>query len=157
MQDAPLPYEVVFIETLGIQVEKLGFPRIAGRILGLLALSDAPLHLDDIATRLQVSRASVSTNTRLLLGVQLIEEVGIPGDRRIYFRFHPKAFEGRLPLLLGRLELIGAWIQQGMSMIPPERKSVQQRFAQALEFQQFMTNELQGALERWRRRHQEGA
>ena len=53
-----------FVERLGRFFEAEGAPRTAGRILGLMLLTPGELALDEIAERLQVSKASVSTNAR---------------------------------------------------------------------------------------------
>lgn len=75
-----------FIERMGFAAEEDRMPRIAGRILALLLMEEAPMSLDDIATRLRVSRASVSTNARLLQGVGVIERVSQPDSRRDHFQ-----------------------------------------------------------------------
>lgn len=75
-----------FIERMGLASEGDGMPRISGRILGLLLLEGGPLGFEEIAERLQVSRGSVSTNTRLLEQRGIIERVTRPGDRRDYFQ-----------------------------------------------------------------------
>src|SRR5579883_1380571 len=92
--DRPLPESLArFVEGLGLYFEEFGLPRIGGRLLGLLMVTDRPLALDEIARRLLVSRASVSTNARLVLAARLGERVGIPGDRRDYYAFSPRAWD----------------------------------------------------------------
>lgn len=75
-----------FIERMGFAAEEDRLPRIAGRMLALLLVAEAPLSLDDIASRLQVSRASVSTNARLLQSQGVIDRVLQPGSRRDHFQ-----------------------------------------------------------------------
>ena len=55
-----------FVETLGLIAQAEGMPRIAGRILGHLVLADEALSLSEIAEALDISKASASTNLRLL-------------------------------------------------------------------------------------------
>lgn len=74
-----------FVERLGLQVESEGFPRIAGRMIGYLLLQDEPSSLDELAEKLQVSKASVSTNARALELRGLVERRSVPGDRRDYY------------------------------------------------------------------------
>ena len=57
---------VDFIERMGLALESDGLPRIAGRIFGLLLVSEDARSLDDLAAELRVSKGSVSTNARLL-------------------------------------------------------------------------------------------
>lgn len=75
-----------FVEQMGILGEDGRMPRIAGRLFGLFLVETKPLSLRELADRLKVSRASVSTNTRLLAASGMIERVSIPGDRQDYYR-----------------------------------------------------------------------
>lgn len=77
-----------FIEGMGLALEEDRLPRIAGRLVGLLILSPQPLRFDHLAERLRVSRGSISTNTRLLENMGVIERVTRPGDRRDYFQIN---------------------------------------------------------------------
>ncbi|MCW5716729.1 MAG: MarR family transcriptional regulator [Bauldia sp.] len=76
-----------FVEQMGILGEDGRMPRIAGRLFGLFLVETRPLSLRDLADRLRVSKASVSTNTRLLAAAGMIERVSMPGDRQDYYRF----------------------------------------------------------------------
>jgi DNA-binding transcriptional regulator GbsR (MarR family) len=78
-----------FIEQLGLLLEAERFPRIAGRILGLLLATPEALSLDEIADALDVTKPSVSTNARLLEDKGIIERIGLPGDRRDHYRAAP--------------------------------------------------------------------
>ena len=78
-----------YVERMGLIWEAEGLPRIAGRILGFLALQDAPCTLDDIAGALRVSKASVSNDARRLEQLHLVERAGRPGDRRDYYQVAP--------------------------------------------------------------------
>ena len=75
------------IEDFGLYFEQYGLQRILGRIYGLLLITDVPvLGLDDMAQQLSISKASASTSARQLQAFTLIEKVGLPGDRRDYYR-----------------------------------------------------------------------
>lgn len=65
--------------------QRLGLPRSSGQIFGLLYLSPSALSLDEIAEALGLSKASVSTGTRQLLGWHAIRQVWKPGDRKDYY------------------------------------------------------------------------
>ena len=70
-----------------------GYPRIAGRIYGLLLLSPDGLSLDDLTDQLGVSKASASTNARLLDQRGVVERYHHPADRRDYYRVYQDHFE----------------------------------------------------------------
>jgi predicted transcriptional regulator len=80
---------LAFAEKTGLFFEDDGYPRISGRIFGLLLMSEAPRSINDIASRLRVSKASVSTDARLLERWEIVERVSHPGDRRVYYRIVP--------------------------------------------------------------------
>lgn len=73
-----------FVERMGLVAEGEGLPRIAGRIMGLI--EGGPLSFAELAQRLEVSRASISTNTRFLERLGVIERVAQRGERRDYFQ-----------------------------------------------------------------------
>ena len=75
-----------FIEDFGLALASQGLSRIAGRLLGLILLLDEGGDLDYLAHELHVSRASISTNTRLLESIGAIERQSVPGRRRIVYR-----------------------------------------------------------------------
>lgn len=70
-----------------------GYPRIAGRIYGLLLLSPDGLSLDDLTDQLGVSKASASTNARLLEQRGIVERYHHQSDRRDYYRVYMDHFE----------------------------------------------------------------
>src|SRR5690554_563641 len=75
-----------FVERMGLVAEGDGLPRIAGRIMGLMVIEGGPLSFAELAQRLEVSRASISTNTRFLERLGVIERVAQRGERRDYFQ-----------------------------------------------------------------------
>jgi DNA-binding transcriptional regulator GbsR (MarR family) len=75
-----------FIERLGRLAEGEGLPRIAGRMMGLLMIAGAPLSIDELADQLEVSRASISTNGRLLESLAIAARTTKAGDRRDYLQ-----------------------------------------------------------------------
>lgn len=80
--------ETHFIEDIGLYFERLGLPRMAGRILGVLLISDPPAQsITEIGEKLSASKSSISIMSRLLLEAGLIEKVPSPLPRRDYFRF----------------------------------------------------------------------
>lgn len=75
-----------FIEAMGLVYQGDGLPRIAGRILGLLTIKDCHFSLQELADLLEVSRGSISTNTRLLEQFGMIERIAKPGDRQGFYQ-----------------------------------------------------------------------
>ena len=75
-----------FVEALGMILQGEGMPRIAGRLLGVFILSGSTHSFAELSDMLEVSRGSISTNTRLLEDLGIIERVARRGERQDYFR-----------------------------------------------------------------------
>ena len=69
-----------FVERMGLVTQADGLPRIAGRIMGLMIVHGGSFGFTELTERLSVSRASISTNTRLLEDLGVIERTAMPGD-----------------------------------------------------------------------------
>lgn len=82
-----------FVESLGLILQADGFPRIAGRLLGVFVLRGGPLSFQELCETLQVSRGSVSTNTRLLESLGAVERVAMPGERQDFFKLSDAPYE----------------------------------------------------------------
>jgi DNA-binding transcriptional regulator GbsR (MarR family) len=148
--------ELEFIERMGRALEAEGMPRIAGRLFGLLLLRDGPFSLDELATGLQVSRASISTNGRLLERSGIAERTGLPGDRRDYYCLAPDApdrvFEAARTRTRGMRELL----ETSAAALPPGLERGRERLEGMAALYGFFEGEMSSMLERWRARGLEG-
>lgn len=106
-----------YVERLAVAMEADGLPRIAGRIFGLLLLSEEPLSLDAIAERIGASKASASVNTRLLEHHGVIEQVGRPGDRRDYYQSVSNLFVRTMERRLAKWERFHAIMNEGVETL----------------------------------------
>lgn len=113
-------YVAEFCERAGLICERDGLPRIAGRILGLLLLSPAPLSLETMAERLGVSRASVSTDTRRLEQRGVLRRTSRPGDRRDYYVLAPDHHLQGLAGQLGTLREFLGLLDEACHHAPPD-------------------------------------
>lgn len=71
--------------------------KAGGQIYALLFLSDEPLSLDEISSRLAISKSNVSINIRLLEDFNLVRKVWVKGSRKDYYaaeRVYPKKILG---------------------------------------------------------------
>lgn len=76
-----------YAEDVGLLFELTGSNRMAGRVWGMMVIApEDELSSSDLAERLRASAGSISTATRLLIGMGLLEPVRRPGDRKSYFR-----------------------------------------------------------------------
>ena len=81
----PLERQVVAVFVDGVRV--LGLPRSIGEIYGLLFISRAPLSLDDLVLRLNISKGSASQGLRMLKSLGAVREANGNGgaERRTYY------------------------------------------------------------------------
>lgn len=141
-----------FVEHMGLHFESLGIARIGGRILGLMLLAERPLMLDEIAELLLVSRASVSTNTRAFLHLGLLAQHSIPGDRRRYYAFNPKAWDFRLGIMLSHAHELGRLTTEGIAAATGPVSRARLQGAQA--FARFLEEQAQRVAGGWRERNE---
>lgn len=123
-----------FIERMGQLFERDGLARIAGRIFGRLLLAVGPMSLDDLVSGLQVSKASVSTNTRLLDRLGMVERLTFPGDRRDYYEVSEGVHERMLELRLQRFQATRELLGEGLRTEAAEDPQVRRRLEQFGEF-----------------------
>ena len=70
---------------LGRLARFVGFNEVMGRLYGTLLMSPEPLSLDDLASRLKISKGSVSMNMRALERWGMAVEVWVRGERKKYY------------------------------------------------------------------------
>ena len=73
------------LEGLGQLADYFGYNKVMGKMYGALLLSPRPMSLDDMVEHLDVSKASVSMNMRMLENMGIVREVWVRGDRRKYY------------------------------------------------------------------------
>lgn len=62
-----------------------GFSEVMGRLYGTLLMNPDPLSLDDLVSRLRISKGSVSMNMRALERWGMAKEVWVRGERKKYY------------------------------------------------------------------------
>lgn len=141
-----------FIERMGLAAEAEGLPRIAARLFAFMLIDGGPRTADEIAERLQVSRGSVSTNTRLLERRGAIERFTKPGDRQHYFRITDDPFGRKfdqLPEHARRFRLI---VADALESLPDSMIEARKRLAEAEDFCRFAVEISESNLRAWRER-----
>jgi DNA-binding transcriptional regulator GbsR (MarR family) len=137
-----------FIESMGMYFESYGIPRIGGRILGLLLVAHEPLSAERIASILKASRASISTNFRLLLTSGFAEKVTYPGDRTTYFVFPKMGLARVLEIEIQGVSAMKQLIAQGLNALPAD-DSARTRMQEMVNWTDFLIGLYQKALTDW--------
>ena len=143
-----------FVEDISLYFEQMGLPRMAGRVLGVLLICDPPAQsLADLGELLQASKSSISTNTRLLTEMGLIERAASPVPRQVYFQFKPG---GWLVFIRQRLKLWASLHQiaeQGLELLQERDPALRERLQEAHDMFSMIEEELPALLERVEKRH----
>ncbi|MBU0554004.1 HTH domain-containing protein [Myxococcota bacterium] len=82
-----------FIETWGAMGALWGINRSMARIHALLITQEAPLSLDEISERLQISRGNASMSLKDLRAWGVIQRVHINGERKDFYVTAPDMWE----------------------------------------------------------------
>ena len=143
-----------FIEDFGLLFEESGHPRMAGRILGCLLISDPPhLPTTELAEILQASKGSLSTMTRFLLQMGLIERVGLPGRRRDYFQIKFGAWTQLVRHAVYELSALRKLAERGLELMEAQDSELKQRLQEARDLFSYMEREYPLLIERWEKEH----
>ncbi len=145
-----------FIERMGLEAEADGLPRISGRVLAYLIVSSTPVSLKEAAERLQVSRASVSTNCRLLEQLGGAHRVTVPGDRKDYYTLAAGFQERFMDATRNRLERKVNLAREALEELGDDQGVARERMTEWLAFHDFILNEVDGLAERWKNRRSDG-
>lgn len=116
----------------------LSLPRSLGEIYGLLYSSEEPLAFDDLVTRLELSKGSVSEGLRLLRSLGAVTLVPVPDSRKDHFTAETSLRRLAGGYLRDRIE---PYLRGGESRIESLRR-VREDDQQPSEFQQKRINQL---------------
>ncbi len=118
------PLRTDFIETAGLTAQADGLPRIAGRVFGLLIYDGDLVSFGDLASKLQVSRASISTSIRILEERGLVKRMTKPGERGDFFQLAPNPYATMLEGIQKRHRATQANIVETIQSLPKDASAV---------------------------------
>lgn len=150
MSSPNLSTERDFVERLGLLVEAEGLPRIAGRLLGYVLTHRGPFHADDLRRGLKVSHGSVSSNTRLLERIGILERVSFAGDRKSYFQLTADPFARLLDGSLERARRIQDLVTTTRVEIGSTNPQARKNLAAMERFYRMATRLTEDLLDQWR-------
>ncbi len=157
MNDARHLEEKNFVEEVGMFFEQTGLPRMAGRILGWLMISNPPHQTTgELAEALLASKGSISTMTRLLIRIGLIERLSLPGQRRDYFRIKGGAWHQTLKESLVQITAFRQFAERGLELIEDKAHFNRQWLEEMRHMYIFFEREFPALLERWEQERKGG-
>jgi DNA-binding transcriptional regulator GbsR (MarR family) len=144
-----------FIEKVGLTFEQLGLPRMGGRIIGWLLISESPqATMGELAEALQASKSSISSVTRLLIQVNLIEIVSVPGIRRDYFRIRDDAWTNALKDRFTQAAIFRQLAEEGIFLLKDFPAKQKQRLQEMHLMYTFLEREIPKLIEHWKKERQ---
>jgi DNA-binding transcriptional regulator GbsR (MarR family) len=127
-----------FVEEQGLLWESCGMARMVGRIIGwLLICQPAEQTAAQIADALAASKGSISTNTRVLLQLGILERVSEPGKRATFFRVAEGACARFALGEHARIALLREGAERGLSLLegaPSEQRARLEEFRDLFAF-----------------------
>jgi DNA-binding transcriptional regulator GbsR (MarR family) len=148
----PTREELAFVEQTGILFEEMGVPRMAGRIVGRLLIAEPPIQSSAQLMRyLRASKGSISTMTRLLIQLGLLERVGVPGERIDHFQLRPDGWERLTLERVRRTTDIRGLMERGLELRVASKPEVHRRMLEVRDFFGFVERELRVLLEQYGR------
>ncbi|MFL7811641.1 MAG: GbsR/MarR family transcriptional regulator [Anaerolineae bacterium] len=138
-----------FIEDISLYFEQMGLPRMAGRVLGVLLISDPPEQsLNDLTEVLQASKSSMSTTARLLSEMGLIERVSSAKPREAAFRFKPGGWVVFMRMRLRLMASLHEIAERGLELLKDEPPAIRARLQEAHDMFSQIEEELPALLRR---------
>lgn len=139
-----------FVEHFGEFFARAGHQRIAGRVLGWLLICDPPHQsADDLRRVTRASKASVSITLRLLAAADLVERIGVPGQRRAYYRVRPGAWSTDLRRKVDQITGARRLAEEGLALLADATPERRRRLEEMRELYAFFEREFPGLIERW--------
>ena len=144
-----------FVEEIGLVFDRSGLTRMAGRILGWLLICDPPHQsMGEIADVLRASKGSISSMTRFLIQVGLVERVSLPGERRDYFRIRSNAWVELMQAKMAEITHLRRLAEQGLELLDSDDPARRERLENMRDTYLFLEAEFPALLQRWQDRVQ---
>ncbi len=155
MNDGRQVEEKKFVEEFGIFFEQQGLPRMAGRILGWLLISDPPHQTtSELSEALLASKGSISTTTRLLIRIGMIERISLPGQRRDCFHIKPGAWHQLTKETMSQTTAARQLVERGLELMKDKPRLNRQALEEMHAIYSFFERELPPLLERWEQKQE---
>jgi len=139
-----------FIEDVGILYGEMGFPRMAGRVFGWLLVCDPPYQsAEQLATIVEASKGSISSMTRLLIQMGMVERIGIPGRRDTYYRIRSGSWSELMKNHLANLTALRKLAERGLDLMADRAHESRQRLQALRDFHAFLEQEIPSLLDRY--------
>lgn len=138
-----------FIDRLGHYFEEQGTSRSAGQIFAWMLISEEPQSLDDLAEALQISKGSASLGTRMWETTGFIERVSIPGDRKTYYRVHPRVSERLTEAAIVKYRELVEILEEAIEQVGDDRPNAKAKLDAFADIFRFLTKKIPEVIDEW--------
>jgi len=142
--------KLAYVEQSGLLLEKFGLTRMAGRVFGLLSVSDSEaLSFDEIREVLGASKGSISSTVKLLQQVNFVEAVSFPGDRKTYFRMNALNIGDMLKLRIQTFGALSSHLKKAHDLKEQKEDSLSQWLVETATFYSWIQSEISQVIDKW--------
>jgi DNA-binding transcriptional regulator GbsR (MarR family) len=142
--------EKQFIEEFALYFEQSGFPRMPGRVLGWLLISDPPHQsMNQLVEILHASKSSISISVRHLIEAGYIERVSFPGVRRDFYRMRSDYDIASIERFASRIAGFAKFAERWLSLLGNPSDAHLQKLKMMRDINTFMDQELSKAAQHW--------
>ena len=145
-----------YVERFALLLTDAGWPRMPARVFACLLADDSGrLTAGELASRLGVSPAAVSGAVRYLLQLGLITRDREPGVRSDHYHVDDDVWQESWMQQTGRLRRWQDGLSEGIELLGAG-SAAGRRLEESREFFAFLESEMDGMMERWRKRRRRG-
>lgn len=125
---------------------------MVGRVLGALLVADPPeMSAEELAGALRASRGSISTATRTLVQMGLVERVSWPGERRDYFRNRPGAWHEITRKQMQGIAAFREMAERGLEVLGSDNPEARRGLEEMRDYYAYWEKEFPLIFEKWER------
>ena len=130
--------------------EKAGIQPVAGRIVGLLYVSDRPeLTFDEIRETLCISKSATSNALNLLQQLNRLDYITFSGDRKRYFRLKLSRWRDLITKEIDSITDFANLLQEVVTERTKDTPEYNQSISELADFLKYLHVELPRLLQRW--------
>lgn len=140
-----------FIRQMGLQFSRAGAPAIAGKLFAAVMLMEGPVSLSQLAQLLGASKASISTNVRMIEQGGFLTRTASDG-RQHFYEVRPDAWDRYFDASIRRMQSFTELCAQAARAMPAGRKEIKDRLLRGVRTMELMQMSFSSAVARTRRR-----
>jgi len=141
-----------YLEEFGLLFGQFGLSRMLGRVLGVLMVSDPPERTaEELAEDVGASRGSISSATRSLVQMGIVQRWSRPGERRDHFRVRPGAWHEIMRREAAALRNFREMAERGLNLLDSQNPDARRNLEEMRDFYAYWEKEMPVILERWER------